>query len=225
MAIRSWTELVVEIFQDLWASLFSSLVLFVGALVIFLLGLLVASVIGRLVEKIVNLIKLDKVLENLGVKEYFERGGIELKTGKFFGGLTYWFLVVVALLAASDVLRFESLSIFLGQVLNFIPSIIAAVLIMLAALLIGGFLKKIVSASVKSARLHGGKFLSELTWWAVVIFGFLAALTQLGVAVSLINTIVTGLIAMIALAGGIAFGLGGKDYASHLIEKIRKGVE
>lgn len=225
MAIRTWTELILETFQELWLSLISSLVLFVGALIVFLIGLFIASLIGKVVEKVINLIRLDHVLESLGVKEYFERGGLELKSGRFFGKLSYWFLVVVALLAASDILRFESLSVFLGDVISYIPSIIAAVLIMLAALLIGGFLKKVVSASVKGAKLHGGKFLGELTWWAIVIFGLLAALTQLGLAVQLINTIVTGLIAMVALAGGIAFGLGGKDHATELLDNFKKKVD
>jgi hypothetical protein len=64
-----------------------------------------------------------------------------------------------------------------------------------------------------------------LTWWSIVVFGFLAALSQLGVAVTLINSIVTGFVAMIALAGGIAFGLGGKDYAAHLLSKLREHTE
>jgi hypothetical protein len=73
--------------------------------------------------------------------------------------------------------------------------------------------------------LHAAGFLGTLTWWAVVFFGFFAALSQLGVAVALINSLVTGFVAMLALAGGIAFGLGGKDYAAHLLNKLRENVE
>ena len=64
-----------------------------------------------------------------------------------------------------------------------------------------------------------------MTWWAIVLFGFLTALSQLGIAVSIINSLVTGFVAMLALAGGIAFGLGGKDYAGHLIGKLRDHTE
>ena len=87
------------------------------------------------------------------------------------------------------------------------------------------FLKNLIQASVKSARLHHAGFLGSLAWWSVMVFGLLAALTQLGIAVSIINSLVTGFVAMLALAGGIAFGLGGKDLAADLLSKLRNRLE
>ena len=225
MFIQDWTTVVAGSLQQLWTSSVHVLGNIVGALVVLIIGLLVATGLGALIERVVNIIKLDKALMNLGLKEYFERAGLSMNSGKFFGTLTYWFLVVVFLLAATDILGFYSLSNFLREALLYIPNVLIAVLIMLAAFLMGNFLRNMVRASVKSARMHAPNFLSSLTWWAVVVFGFLAALSQLGIAVSIINAIVTGLVAMLALAGGIAFGMGGKDYASNLISKFRENIE
>jgi len=86
------------------------------------------------------------------------------------------------------------------------------------------FLEKLPTTTAVSI-INAANFLGTLSWWAVIIFGLLAALSQLGIAVTIINTLVTGLVVMVALAGGIAFGLGGKDYASHLIKKFREQVE
>lgn len=105
------------------------------------------------------------------------------------------------------------------------PNVIVAILIMLAAFVIGHFLRNVVRASIKSAHLHGAGFLASLTWWAIVIFGLLAAFSQLGIAVAVVNALITGLIAMLALAFGLAFGLGGKDYATFLISKLREHTE
>ena len=139
--------------------------------------------------------------------------------------MAYWFLTIVFILAATDILGLFGISLFLRDVLAYIPSIIIAVLIMLAAFVLANFSKSVVKASVMSARLHASKFLGTLAWWTIVVFGFLAALIQLGIAVTILNTLITGLIAMIALAGGIAFGLGGKDYAAYLLEKLRRETE
>ena len=109
--------------------------------------------------------------------------------------------------------------------LFYIPNVIAAVLIVFAAAVLGNFLRRVVHASVASTRLGAAHFTGTLTYWAVIIFGFLAALDQLGVVPSIINAIITGVIAMFALAGGLAFGLGGRDYASHLLNKFRQGTE
>jgi len=91
----------------------------------------------------------------------------------------------------------------------------------MASFIFANFLRGLVRASVMSARLHAVKALGALTWWTVVIFGFLTALLQLGVAVTIINNLILGLIAMLALAGGLAFGLGGRDVAGDLVRHLR----
>lgn len=223
--IQDWTAVVVGSLQNLWVGTIATLGNIVGALIVLLIGFVVAAGLAALVERVISFVKLDKALSGLGLEEYFSRAGISLNSAKFFGKIVYWFFVVVFLLAASDILGFYSLSMFLKDTLLYIPNVVVAVLIMLAAIVIANFLKRLVTASVKSARLHASKFLGSLTWWAIAIFGFFAALTQLGVAISIINSLVTGFVAMLAIAFGIAFGLGGKEYASHLIAKLREHVE
>ncbi len=211
--------------QNLWAGAVGVLGSVIGALIVFLIGLIVASGIGKFVEKIFGLIKLDALLKSLGIETYFERAGISLNSGKFFGKIAFWFLLIVFLLAASDILGFATLSFFLKDVLLYIPNVVIAVLIMLAAIILANFLRDLVKSSVKSARLKGNRFLGSLTWWAITVFGFLAAVSQLGVAQEIITTLVGGFIAMIAIAGGIAFGLGGKDYAGYLISRLKEHHE
>jgi hypothetical protein len=196
--------------------------------VILLIGLIVAATLGTFVEKVFEAIKLDSFLGSLGLTPYFERAGMRLRGSRFLGQLVKWFLVIAFLLAASDILGLHALSIFLGQVLVYLPNVFVAALIMLAAVLLANFLRKIISASVMSARLHAGQFVGTLAWWTVVVFGFVAALEQIlpeGGATQIIQTLVTGFIAMLALAGGLAFGLGGRDYAAHLLNKLREQTE
>lgn len=226
MVIQDWVSVIVGSLQNLWVGAVGVLGDIVGALIVLIVGLIVASGLGALVERVVAAVKLDKLLTSLGVEEYFERAGLAVNSGKFLGRLVYWFLVVVFLLAATDILGLFTLSNFLRDIAAFIGrNVIGAVLIMLAAVVLGNFLRNLVKASVKSAKLHAASFLGSLTWWAVVVFGFFAALSQLGVAVSILNSIVTGFVAMLALAGGIAFGLGSKEYATHLINKLREHTE
>ena len=217
--------LVAGSLQNLWSGVLSVLADVVGALIVFLIGTIVAHYIGKLVEQIIKGIQLDKVLAGLGVDQYFHRAGMTLNSAYFFRKFTSWFLVVVFLLAAADILGFYALSNFLREALLYMPNVIVAVLIMLAAVVIGNFVRNLVQASVKSAQLHGAHFLGSMTWWAIAVFGFLTALSQLGIAVTIINSLVTGFVAMLAIAGGIAFGLGGKEYAASLLMKFKDKVE
>lgn len=212
-------------FGGLWGGVASFLPSFILAIVVFVLGLLIASMVGRVVEKVFESIKLDSFLSKLGLTPYFERAGMQLKSAKFLGRLVYWFVVVVFLVAVSDSLKLFTLSDFLRELLNYIPSVVVAALILLATVVLANFVKKVVIASVSGAKLHAAKFLGAVVWWAIMVFGIISALPRLGIDLMILNALVTGLIAMIALAGGLAFGLGGKEYASHLISKFKEVTE
>lgn len=222
MTVQSWTDIVVNSLWELWAGVMGFLPSLIGAIIVFIIGLIVAAGLGRLVEKIFDALRLDSLLEKLGLAPYFERAGIQLKGARFLGRLIYWFLVIAFLLAAADILGLFTLSAFLREVLLYIPNVVVAALIMLAAVVVGNFLRRLVQGSVMSAKLHASQFLGALSWWALVLFGFFAALIQLGIAPSVVNAIVTGVIAMLALAGGLAFGLGGREFASRLITKLEE---
>ncbi len=222
---QSWLDILGLSLQSLWAGVAGFLPNFLLAIIVFIIGLIVASLVGTVIEKLFDSVKLDTLLHKLGLGPYFERAGIQLKSARFLGRLFYWFVVIAFLLAVSDSLKLFALSSFLRDVLNYIPNVIVAALILLASVVVGNFAKKLVTASVMSAKLHGAKFLGTLSWWAVITFGFFTALSQLGIAVAIIQTLIMGFIAMLALAGGLAFGLGGRDYAAHLIGKLRESTE
>ena len=225
MNLQLWTEVLASSLRDLWVAFIAFVPRLTGSVIVLIVGLIVAAGLGALVERAVKLLKLDNLVTRAGAEKYFKRAGIKLNVAGFFGRITYWFIVIAFILASSDILKFDALSTFLRSVLFYIPQVVVAALIMLAAVVAGNFLRALVKASVLSAKLNAANFLGTLTWWSVIIFGLLAALSQLGIAVTIINTLVTGFVVMFALAGGIAFGLGGKDYASHLIEKFREQVE
>lgn len=223
--VESWSVVITQSLQGLWMGVIGFLPSLIGALVIIIVGLIVAAAFGTLVEKIFDSIKLNKLLNSIGLAPYFERAGLKLNGAAFLGRLTYWFLLIAFLLAASDALGLYAFSSFLSVVLAYVPNVIIAVLVMLAAVVVGNFLRNLIRASVRSTGLHAANFLGTLTWWAIIIFGFFAVLNQLNIAREIVNTVITGFIAMLAIAGGLAFGLGGKEYAAHLVGKLREHTE
>jgi hypothetical protein len=225
MIMQSWSDVVAGSLTNLWYGFMAYVPNIIGALVVFIIGLIVSAGLGLLVEKIFEGIHFDNFLEKLGLKPYFERAGLRLRVSYFLGRLVYWFVIIAFLLAISDSLGFYALSVFLTSVLNYLPNVIAAVLIMLASVVLATLLRRVVVSSVMGAKLAAPHFLGVLTWWTIIIFGFLTALTQLNIAATIIQSIIIGFIAMLSLAGGLAFGLGGKDYAHHLMDKLKERTE
>lgn len=220
----NWLDILTSSFQASWVAVIGFVPNIIGAIIVFIIGWIIAVGLGKLVKQVVDAIKVDQVLEKMGVKEVLEKADLRLDSGAFVGALVRWFLIIVFLLAATEILRLPEVTGFLRDVLLYVPNIIIAVVIMLAAVLLANVLHRIVKAAVSAAGLSSADFLATLTRWAIFVFAFLAALIQLGIAPALINTLITGLVAMLAIAGGLAFGLGGKDYASQLIEKVRRDM-
>jgi len=224
MFVQTWVDVISYSLQNLWQGFILFLPTFLGALIIFFVGLVIATGLGKIVEKLIDALKLDRLLGQLGLNKLLERADVRLHSGRFVGILVQWFFIIVTLLAVSDILGLLAFSDFLKQVLLYVPNIVIAVLIMLAGMVVATFLAKLVRASVLAAKLHAAHFLGALTKWSVLVFAFLAALSQLGVAGALVNTLIMGFVAMLAIAGGLAFGLGGKDVAATWLEKVREEI-
>ncbi len=224
MILQTWGDVIVASLQQVWASVAAFIPLFLGAVVVFIIGWIVAMALGKLVEQVVKALRVDSILQKLEAEKALERAGLRLNTGAFVGGLVKWFLIVAFLLAALNILNLNEVSGFLRDVLLYIPRVVVAALILVIAALVAETAERAVRASVESTGLRGG-FVGAVTRWAIWIFAIVAALLQLGIASALIQTLVTGLIAMVAIAGGLAFGLGGKDIASDVLSRVRREVQ
>lgn len=222
--VQNWAAVITESLQSLWTEVVNFLPNVLGALVIFIVGAIIAAGIGKLIEKIFEALKLDSFLGKVGLNTYFERAHMRLRASHFLGRLVYWFLVIAFLLAAVNALNLTVFADFLQQVLMYLANVVVAVLIMIATFILGNFVKHLVMAAASGARIASAGFLATLAWWAIFLFGFFAALLQLGIAEDLIKTLVMGVIAMLALAGGLAFGLGGRDAAADVIRRFREGL-
>lgn len=136
-----------------------------------------------------------------------------------------WFLVIVSILAAADILNLNQVTAFLNMVLLYIPNVVIAVIILLLGVLFANFTAQIVQGAVKTARLKTGHFLAAIAKWSIIVFSVLAALVQLGIAASLLQILFTGLVAMLAIAGGLAFGLGGRGHAEKIIQHLEEDLK
>lgn len=223
MYLQNLGEVVVASFQQTLFVVAAYIPRLVAAIVIFLIGWLVAVLIGKAVDQIIKALRVDSALERLDVHKALDRAGMRLNSGAFIGGLVKWFLIVVFLLAAINILNLGDVSAFLKQVLLYIPHVVVAALILVIAGLVAQTVERTARASVEAAGLRGG-LVGVVARWSIWVFAIVAALLQLGIAETLIQTLVTGLVAMLALAGGLAFGLGGKDAAMDIIARARREI-
>lgn len=212
-------------FVELYASFLDRILSVIGALAVILIGWFVAVVLQNGTMALFKAVRLDTVLDKTGLGKVLEKGGAKLEFSYWISLLVKWFFIFVFLMAATNIMHWNQVTLYLKDVVGYIPNVIVAVLIIVIAAWAATVLQKIVYAAIGAGEVKGAGFAAALTKWSILIFGFLAALSQLGVVPGLIQTLITGFIAMLAIAGGLAFGLGAKDQAADFIEKLKKEIK
>lgn len=223
--LSTWGTAVLTPLQDIWYRFLIFLPNLIGALLILIIGWIIASGLDRLVTQILKQLKLDSALNKVGMKNFFRKSGVDFETSDFIGGLVRWTIILIAFLAAADVLGLARITDFLNQILSYVPNIFVAVAIMLMGMLAANFFSHVVRGLVGIAKIRSANFLATVTRWVIWIFTILVALNQLGIATMIINYLMMAIFFMIALAGGLAFGLGGQKAAAESLEDFRKEIK
>ncbi len=224
MFIQNWGDVFTQSLQSVWYGVAGFVPSLVVALIIFAIGWVLAALVEKLVESIVKALKVDGALKSAGMEDVVKRAGYNLNSGAFIGTLCKWFVIVVFLMAAFDVLGLAEVNAFLRQIVEYLPHVIVAVLVLMIAALVANAMQKVVVASARAGHLHVAELSGRVTKWAIWIFAITTALYILGVAPGIIQTILTAVFAGGALAFGLAFGLGGKDTAQQIIEKTSRAI-
>lgn len=222
MVGQSWAGVTIEALQTLWGGFITFLPKIIGALIVILIGWAIAVGLGKLVAQIIRALRIDRILEKMGLGRAFQEAGLKLDISAWLGVLVKWFLIFVFIMAATDILGLKHVTVFLGSVIAYLPNLIVAAIIIVIGIWLANFLQKLVKASVSATKIKAANSASALVKWAVIISAVLAALSQLKVGEAFIQTLITGFIAMLAIAAGLAFGLGGKEQASKALDKIKK---
>lgn len=222
MLLNTWGDVLQLSFQNLWLGVVNFVPNLVVAIVILILGWLIGALLGRAVWQVFRSLKVDDALRRAGFESFLRRGGLSLDSGAFIGGLVKWFVIVVFLVAAFDVLGLAQVNLFLQEVvLAYLPRVLVAALVLLVAGVIGDVTQRVVVAAAKTADVRSAHFAGSLAKWAIWVFAILVALSQLGIAAAFSQTLFTGIVIAVSLALGLSFGLGGQEAAARFIERLR----
>ncbi len=215
------TQPISDSFQNTWAGVIQYLPRILAALLILIIGVLLAVALARIVKRILAAIKLDAFIERIGLGNFLQRVDKRLSFSSLLAWLVKWFAILVVLIAVSNSLGLSQVTEFLNRVVLYTPNIIVAVIILLIGISVGNFLEQVIGRSLMLIQSGTSEAVSTVAKWAMIIFSAMIALVQLGIAPMLINTLLIGIIAMIAIAGGVAFGLGGRDIARDVLNRMR----
>jgi hypothetical protein len=193
-------------------------VLFIAVLIA-VIGFFIANVLGKLVFELVKTLKLDTFFTKLGMKDALGKLGVHLDSATFLSQSVKWLVVVSFLITSFNLMGLTQITRFLGSVLGFIPQVITAGVILIITSVAAEFIRKIISSSAKVAEFGASGFAGSIAKGATWVFGIIIVLQVLGLPTSMFQIVITGIVAGLSLAFGLAFGLGGRDVASKILDK------
>jgi hypothetical protein len=220
--ILDWADVTIQALQNLWQSFLNFIPILIGAIIVFIIGWFISIGVGKLVTEILKRLKFNQLFERGSWRNALEKAEIKVDASGFIGAIVKWVLAIVFLLAAVEILGFVQFAGFLKGVLDYLPNVIVAALIFVVTVIVVDIVEKVVRVAVESIKVGFGQMVSAVIKWSIWIFAILAILYQLGVARPFMETLFTGIIAMLVISLGLAFGLGGKDVAAEILQDLRR---
>ena len=199
-----------------FAMMFLWLPRIIGFIIILLIGWLISSLIAKAIATALRAIKLNDVVEKVGINTSRMASGTD--AAGIVAAAVKWLIRFIVLLVAFDILGLPAVSDVLRQFLMWLPNLIVAIVVLVLAGLAARALGNIVRGMAAEAGFSNPDTLANVAKSAVWVFAIVIAVNQIGIATTLVNTLFVGAVGAVALASGLAFGLGGRDLASRTLE-------
>ena len=197
----------------------------IGFALVLIIGWVIASLLARGVEALLHAVRFNDLARRSGFTDFVEKTGVRDDSAGVIAGIVKWFIRLITLVVAFDMLGLPAVSSVLQQLLLWLPNLVVALVVLVIGGLAANALSRLVRGASAKAGFSNPDLLSTVTKMAVWGFTFVVAINQLGIATTLINTLMIGLVGAFSIAFGLAFGLGGRDRAAQILDQIGRQAE
>lgn len=218
MSIEDLTTTVSAAVVGAFAGFISYLPQLTGGLIVLALGLLLGAIAYRVVLGVLKGVQFEKFLARYGISKI---EGRDVGWSEILAELVRWMIIIVFLIPALQTWGLDAVNSVLSRVILYIPNVIVAVVLAMVGLVFGKLAYKIAYSASSSLGRELAHSVALVARWSILIFVAFLVLHQLGVAQELLRILFAGVVAMLALAGGLAFGLGGQSVARGILESIQ----
>jgi len=196
----------------------------ISAFAVIIIGWFVAKAIQKITSKVFSWLKLDMLSDKSGLSNLLSKGGIKQTFSQLLSVLLYWFVMLLVFISALNILQLNVLAQLMDKIIFYIPNVIAAVFVVVVGMYLASFLSGLVKTAMRGIGVQEAHFLGNLTRGVVILFALVISLQQLRIQAGILSFALQVALGSIGLAIGLAFGLGGRETASRMLEEWREKV-
>ena len=206
------------------STLFAAIPRIIGFVIIILVGWFVATLIAKVAATLLRAVKFNDLAQRAGFTGFMKNMGVDTDASGFIADIAKWFVRLIALVVAFDALGLPAVSEVLHKLLLWLPNLVVALVVLVVAGLAANALGKLVRGATAQAGFSNPDMLATVTKVAIWAFAIVVAVNQIGIAAALVNTLLMATFGALALAFGLAFGLGGKEAAAEVIRDLKQSA-
>jgi len=206
-------------FGNVLSEVFTFVPRLVSFLVILLIGWLVGIGVEKVLTALLHKLGFERLSRRIGMTEMEQRMGIKMDSAQILGKIAFWFIFLIFLVPATNALNLVTISNILNMLVDYVPNIFVAVLVLFLGTILGFFAGDFIRGTKSAARMGHPEIFGNIVRWAIIGFACLIALEQLKIAPALITVLFAAVMGGLALAFGLSFGLGGRDSAQRLLSR------
>jgi len=214
-----WVEAMVEAFRDMMKRVALFLPKLLALISFIMLGVVVGWAVKSALQRLLKAIRVDALSERWGIHAALAKAGFKQPLSQVVGRLSFWVVFVLFVFMGVDSLDLPATAELMGHILAFLPSVIAAGLLLLVGLLLGNFFGEATLIAAVNAQIQEARLIANLVRWGVFLFTAAMVLTHLGIAKEIVVAAFSILFGGVVLALSIAVGLGGRNIAREALER------
>jgi len=224
-------EMIVTIqksFADSIGTIVAWLPALIAAIIILIIGLFVGRIFGKVVSKVLDKIGVDEAVDKTAIGDTIKKSG--MSTVGFFDALARWFIYLIFIMAAVNVLRIEMFTALMQQIVMYIPHLILGIIVLVAGLILADFVMDKIGEQLAAKEVEFADTITLVVRAIFYLVVIVLALDQLLIDTTIIYIFLAplawGIAIGIAIAAGIGLGWGLKDVAADYVkEKLQEKKE
>jgi hypothetical protein len=205
------------ILQDLLSNFASVIPNLLGAIAIFVIGLIVSRLTAKFIRRLLIKIGADRLAERLNSIEIVSKSSINIVPSVLLSKIVYYFLFFIFLVAATDVLNLAFISTLMGDILNYVPIVISALIMLVIGLLISDFMKNIVRTACESLAIPAAGLIANIVFYFLFLNVVMIALSQAKIDTGFIQDNLSIILGGIVLAFAIGYGFASRNIVANFL--------
>jgi len=188
-----------------------------GAIILLVVGWILSGLVARLVGTLLKRIGFETMAQRTGVTGFITMTGArDASASRIIAELVKWLIRLIFIEMAAEALHISAITTLINSIVFFIPSLIVALVVVMVGFLIASFVGNVVRGSAAEMGFRNPNLLAGAARAVIIGLAVLMALSQIGIAATLVNALFIAFVGALALALGLAFGLGGREVASQM---------